>query len=68
MSVTRMGRMWIAQDDSNPTRRITFGDNQDRAEQFAESLDGWSVRSDTDPGWVPFTGIPPATNTAARTA
>jgi len=53
---------------SNPTRRITFGDNQDRAEQFAESLEGWSVRSDTDPDWVPFTGIPPATNTAARTA
>jgi hypothetical protein len=32
--------IWIAQDDSNPTRRISFGDNRERAEQLAESLVG----------------------------
>ena len=59
MPVSMMWRMWIAQDDNNPTRRLTFGDNRERAEHFAGSLDGWSVRSDAKPGWVPFTGLPP---------
>jgi|GEM_PF-5704614 len=56
--VSMMRGMWIAQDDRNQTRRISFGDDRSRAEQFVESLAGWSVRSDSDPGWLPLTGVP----------
>jgi len=57
-------RMWIAQDDRKPVRRISFGENRARAEQLAESLEGWSVRSDSDQHWLPVTGSPPASETA----
>lgn len=62
MPVSMMCLMWIAQDDENPTRRISFGDNRDRAEEFTDALDGWSSRSDSDPDWLPLTGVPAASS------
>lgn len=48
--------MWIASDDSNPVRRISFGEDQVKAELFAAGVPGWSAHSDTDRRWLPITG------------
>ena len=59
-----MWSMWNVQDDKNPARRISFGTNRTRADQFAESLEGWTVRSDSDPDWMPITGRTPGSDEA----
>ncbi|MDQ2738955.1 MAG: hypothetical protein M3Y35_10175 [Actinomycetota bacterium] len=45
---------WVARQDDNPVKRISFGGDREAAESFAAQLDGWSVISDEHPEWLPL--------------